>query len=197
MIPAITHPSPNPSNAKLDTKKINTKESPEPNKAPEAAVTVELGNSPAKTITYEKKDFRPNIHEMDRLKQSVDDALKPLRSMVEELLKRQGMTFRDTSLNVTKEKMVEIDAQTRAEANRLISDGGEFSAENTAQRLFDFALTVSGGDKSKLDDLKAAIQKGYEAASEAFGGELPEISKQTIDLTMKKLDAWASHKEEV
>jgi len=55
---------------------------------------------------------------------------------------------------------------------------------------------VSGNDKTKINELKAAIEQGYKAAEKAFGGELPEICKKTLERTMEKLDQWAESEEE-
>lgn len=55
--------------------------------------------------------------------------------MVEELLKKQGIYFKDANLKPNEGKMVEIDGETRAEAQRLISEDGEYGIENTANRL--------------------------------------------------------------
>jgi len=106
------------------------------------------------------------------------------------------MYFRDASLKPYEGEMVEIDDETRAEAQRLISEDGEFGIENTANRLFEFAKAVSGNDKTKINELKAAIEQGYRAVEKAFGGELPEICKKTIERTMEKLDQWAQSEEE-
>ena len=52
-----------------------------------------------------------------------------------------------------------------------------------------FAKAISGGNKSKLDKLIAAIDKGFSEAGKALGG-LPEISMKTYDRIMEKLDVW-------
>ena len=155
--------------------------------------TLELSNDKPNEATYSKStEYKPDLNEMERLKQATDDALAPLRNLVEKLLAEQGLSFRDATENILDGEMVEIDEETRAEANSLISEGGEFSVENTATRLFDFAVAVSGGDKSKIEELKGFIKQGFEDAEKIFGGTLPDISYKTYDLTMQKLDEWAS-----
>ncbi|QGU00421.1 hypothetical protein SYNTR_1827 [Candidatus Syntrophocurvum alkaliphilum] len=71
----------------------------------------------------------------------------------------------------------------------MIKEGGKLSAEKVSDRIVDFAKAISGGDKDKIELLKDAIKQGFEAASAALGG-LPEVSEQTYDLVMQKLDAW-------
>jgi hypothetical protein len=160
------------------------------------AYVVDIGRASEKKATYDNPEVvKPDIKKIEQLKKEADDALRPLRQLVEELLKKQGISFKNANLKPNEEKMVEIDEETRAEAQRLISDGGEYSIENTANRLFEFAKAVSGGDKSKISELKSGLEQGYKAAEKAFGGELPEICRKTIDCTMKKLDQWATSEE--
>lgn len=160
------------------------------------AYVVEIGQEKDKKVTYDKPSLsKADVEKIEQLKKAAEDALAPLRRLVENLLKEQGLKYNRAVGNINQGEMVKIDAATREEAQSLIADGGEYSVENTANRLVDFAIAVSGGDKSKLAELKDAIQKGYKQAEKAFGGKLPEISKRTIDLTMKKLDEWASSVE--
>lgn len=109
-----------------------------------------------------------------------------LRDIVKDLLQRQGL-----SLDKLKDgQTVKVDEQARAEAAKLIAEDGPLGAEKTAERIFQFAKAVSGGDTGKLDKLRSAIDAGYKAAEKAFGGQLPEISKRTMELVTSKLDAW-------
>ena len=52
------------------------------------------------------------------------------------------------------------------------------------------AQALSGGDVSKADQLIDAIQKGFEQATKAWGDELPDICKQTIDTAVEKMKNW-------
>lgn len=121
-----------------------------------------------------------------KLKNASEEKYQNLRRMVEEMLSRQGMTFRD----LVDGKTVKVDEATRLEAQEMISEGGEFSAEAVSDRLVDFAKAVSGGDKSKLNVLIGAIDEGFSQARKILGGSLPEISQRTYDLIMEKLDVW-------
>lgn len=162
--------------------------------------TLELGNTIQKTGNYSKPaTAKLDMSKIDALQQEADRALQPLRDMVKQLLKEQGKTFRESGINGTTETesdsddtMINITPEMRAEAQKNIADDGEYGVEKTSTRLFEFAKAISGGDSKKLDTLKKAIQDGYDAAEKAFGGELPEISKKTLELTMKKLDEWAN-----
>ena len=159
------------------------------------AYIVDIGNNTDK-VTYSKpQTVKPDMKRVEQLKKEADNALAPLRQMVENLLKEQGMTFKDVSLKANEGKLVQIDDATRAEAQRLISEDGEYGIEQTSNRLLEFAKAISGDDKTKYNQLKAAIEEGFSQAQEAWGGELPDICKKTIDSTLEKLDKWANSKE--
>jgi len=132
--------------------------------------------------TYSK----PDSEAIARLKAESEKAHSGLRQLVEQLLKRQGMTFQ----GLKGVEYVEIDEVTQVEAAALIDEGGELSAEAVSDRIVDFAKAISGGDKSKLAILRGAIEEGFRAASAAFGGQLPEISQRTYEMITQKLDAW-------
>ena len=135
----------------------------------------------------EKKNIR-HIYDKNtilKLKAETDKAYDSLRRIVEELLTRQGKTFK----LLGPDTIVEVDEKARLEAQELIGPDGELGVEKTSQRIVDFAIAISGGDKSKLEDIKRAIDKGFKEAERVLG-ELPEISRQTYDAIMEKLDAW-------
>ncbi|HHX59501.1 MAG TPA: hypothetical protein GX707_02000 [Epulopiscium sp.] len=138
-----------------------------------------------KKATYAKPD-RATIA---RLKEESNQAYNHLREMVKQMLERQGLTFKDLG---TFEGDIPIDEKTRLEAQAAIDEGGPMSPESVSDRIVDFAKAISGGDKSKLETLRGAIEKGFKAAAKAFGGELPEISHRTYTMIMEKLDAWGN-----
>ncbi|NLT94821.1 MAG: hypothetical protein GXW85_04695 [Clostridia bacterium] len=143
------------------------------------------GQKLEKKITYDKP--KVNQAEIQRLKEESDRIHENLRRMVEELLKRQGMTFNDLALG----KEVIVDETARNEAQALIGEGGELSPEKVSDRIVDFAKAISGGDREKFEILKSAIEEGFKQAAEALGGVLPEICQKTYDLVMEKLNHWA------
>lgn len=137
--------------------------------------------------TYKKPVFKRDEETIDKIKAEVDQINSNLRSLVEKLLKEQGMTFKDLKADGPD---IEINEETRIEAQKSIDEGGELSIENVSDRMVNFAKAISGGDQSKISILRDAIQKGFEEAEKAFGGELPEISHKTLERAMEKLDLW-------
>lgn len=73
-----------------------------------------------------------------------------------------------------------------------VEEGGIYSPENLSDTLVNFAKALSGGDVSKADMLLEAAKKGFEKAESVWGGELPEICRETYDLMVEKFEAWVS-----
>ena len=159
----------------------------------ESKVENKLKETPA--AIYEKGEKPKSGHVYDKnailkLKRDSQEAHSQLIRIVEDMLKRQGKTLDLIKLG----DIGEVDDQARLEAQELIGPNGDLGAEAVSQRLVDFAIALSGGDKSKADILKGAIEKGFKEAEKILGG-LPDVSKETYKLTMEKFDAWINEKE--
>ncbi len=87
---------------------------------------------------------------------------------------------------------LQVDEATRLKAQQDISEDGYWGVKQTSERIIEFAKSVSGGDASKLAELKEAIEKGFDAAEKAWGGALPEICRQTKEAVFQGLDDWAA-----
>ena len=81
-----------------------------------------------------------------------------------------------------------VDAATKAQAEADIAEDGYWGVKQTSERILDFAKTLAGDDPAKLEKMRAAFEKGYAQAEKTWGGELPEISKQTYAAVMKGFD---------
>ena len=81
-----------------------------------------------------------------------------------------------------------VDAATKAQAQEDISENGYWGVKQTSERILDFAKALAGDDPEKLEKMRSAFEKGYAQAEKTWGGELPEISKQTYDAVMKGFD---------
>lgn len=116
-----------------------------------------------------------------------------LRSLVANLLQEQGI---NTKIAVG-ESEINLTAVTPEEAQNLIGEDGYFGVEQTSDRIFQFAVGVAGGDPSRIDAIKEGIDKGFAEAKKALGDWLPDISYDTYDAVMKKLDDWAAESKAV
>ena len=115
------------------------------------------------------------------------DQYSLLRGLVTTMLKEQGIDFKVTN----GDQEIDISNISQEEATELIADDGYFGVDQTSDRIVDFAMGIAGGDPSRLDAIKEGVEKGFNEALEAFGGWLPDISYDTYDAVMNKLDAWA------
>lgn len=69
-----------------------------------------------------------------------------------------------------------------------------WSVENTAGRLRDFAASLfAGGDRAAhAAQMVRGMETGLRQARQTFGGALPEISRQTVDLAKDLVARWAA-----
>lgn len=148
---------------------------------------LELGNGKESFGTYKVDRQRLNQIKLDFAKNT--DSFK---EMVRAMIEKQGFKANQVlkAIENGEEPVIEIDDETRAKAKEAISEEGYWGVKQTSERLLDFAKTISGGDPSKIELLKNAFVEGFEAAKEAFGGKLPEISEQTYDRVMEGFEAW-------
>lgn len=77
---------------------------------------------------------------------------------------------------------------TTEEAKDLISEDGFFGVSQTSARIADFVLAGAGDDVEKLQAGREGIIRGYEQAQKAWGGELPDISEETLQKALEKID---------
>jgi len=152
---------------------------------------VEIGKSNKDSVTYSNfgisKKLQPE--EIEALISQADKATENLRKLVEKLILKQ--TKEADKIDKTNHTQKPTTAEI-SKATSLIAEDGEYGVKAVSDRLVNFAISVSGGDKTKLAELTAAIDDGFNAARKAFGGELPEICDKTYDETMRKLKDWAN-----
>jgi len=112
-----------------------------------------------------------------------------LQSLVANLLKEQGI---DSKIVIGDNNEIDIATLTPDKAKALVADDGYFGVEQTSDRIFQFAVGIAGGDPSRIDAIKEGVDKGFQEALDAFGGTLPDISYDTYDAVMEKLDKWVA-----
>lgn len=168
----------------------------------------------SEAVVYEKSDqtqataktgYTVDNAALHEIANQVEMKFAYLRATVENLFsmqsvktgEAQGLTYEQIlekyngKLKEFYEKL-EVDEKTSLVAQQEIAEDGFWGVKQTSQRAIEFAIALSGGDTSKAELLKNAIIKGYKAAEAAWGGELPEICKQTQEATLKGLDEWAN-----
>ena len=82
----------------------------------------------------------------------------------------------------------------RAEAQQMVGEDGFFGAKQTTDRIMSFAkaLVGEGASAEKIENMRAAVQKGFDEVGRMFGGfdKLPSVTKDTYNSIMKSFDDW-------
>lgn len=156
--------------------------------------TVTTGTTVADTVTIsQKSEISATYSSSLTLDQGLKgDGFDLLRGLVLNILKEQGIDFKIATGEAGAEE-IDISQLTPEDAQALIADDGYFGVDKTSDRIVDFAIGIAGGDPSRLAAIKEGVDKGFNEALEAFGGQLPEISYKTYDAVMQKLDDWAQN----
>lgn len=149
-------------------------------------------------VVYEKsselsaKSYVRDDATVQRLKADVERHTQSLRELVKKMLLKQGETYTEATdiYALLREGKLEVDPETRAQAQKDIAEDGYWGVKQTSERLISFAKALTGGDPQKADLMIDAVKKGFEEAEKMWGGKLPEISYQTLDETVKKLEEW-------
>ena len=116
-----------------------------------------------------------------------DSDFSSLKEMLAKILEEQGVTTQ-----IAREgDSIDFTDLTPQKARELISEDGFLGVDQVSDRIVQFAISISGNDPAKLEEIKASIYKGFQMASMALGGTLPDISMKTYDAVMDKLNAWA------
>lgn len=157
----------------------------------ENGVIYEAGNSEQGTVT---KKYTPNTELIAQLKADADARTEQLRSIVEKLITGQGKAIgtADDIWSFLRKGDFTVDAATKAQAEKDISEDGYWGVKQTSDRIIDFAKALTGGDPDKIDEMRDAFKKGFKQATKTWGDELPEISKKTYDAVLQKFDEWAA-----
>lgn len=74
------------------------------------------------------------------------------------------------------------------EAKELVSEDGFFGVTQTSERLADFVLIGGGNDLERLKAGREGIIKGFNEAEQIWGEKLPDISYETLDKALAKID---------
>lgn len=150
-----------------------------------------------KQATYSSsKNSKVDQATLDKLKADAEARYASLASLVEKLLSKQGETYKYATLSDLMKGVVngevEVDPEVVAQAKKDVAEDGYWGVEQTATRIVDFAKALTGGDPSKIEEMRAAIEKGFGGAKEIWGDELPEISQNTYARVNELLDEWAT-----
>ena len=150
------------------------------------------------TETTVTKKYKPDTALIQKLKADAEARTAQLRSIVEQMMGKQVNAFGQANdiWKFLASGDYEVDPATKAQAQADIAEDGYWGVEATSSRIVDFATALTGGDPDKIEEMREAFKKGYAMAEKKWGGELPEISKQTYEAVMKKFDELAGITEQ-
>lgn len=127
-----------------------------------------------------------------QMKADSNARIAQMQSLVEKMFSKQGITIgkADDMWKQLASGNFTADPETIAQAKKDISEDGYWGVKQTSDRIFDFAVALSGGDKEKMEQMKEAVEKGFKEATKTWGKELPSISNDTLKAVNDKFDKW-------
>ncbi len=181
--------------AKAETKTNETKT----NTAADTGAVYDKSSSDTSKKPYKvaKMSASQRASIVKQLKQDQMDRQSKLLDIVNNTINKQAKTFAQANDDFWKflaKGDFTVDAETKAQAQKDIAEDGYYGVKQTAQRLFDFASALAGDDKEQMEKMQAAIEKGFKQAEKTWGGELPQISQDTMDAVNKMFDDYYSSK---
>lgn len=184
--------------------KGNTKSDGVQEKATEmAAVYEKSDNSSDKKATYSvnKMSAEDRAALVKQLKADQESRQQSLVNLVQNMMGGQAKTAvfasgdEDSIWKFLASGEYTVDEATKKQAEEDVSEDGYWGVKQTSQRMFDFASALAGDDVEKMKEMQKAVEEGYKLAEKAWGGELPEISKNTLDATNKLFEEYYKSKE--
>lgn len=174
--------------SKAKTNQNETVDKTKQNQQDDTAVVYKKNNA----STSNDKVYKRDNATIDRLVAEADQRAQKLRDLVKRMLLQQGETYSDATdiYALLREGKLQVDPEIKAQAQKDVADDGYWGVEQTSERMLSFAKALTGGDPSKADQMIDAVKNGFEEAKNAWGDDLPDICKKTLDETIKKLEAW-------
>ena len=187
--------------------KDEDKEKEKASSATQPGVIYEKQDANAKAVKSEKDDEKAIYKKskgdraaiVQQLKAAEEQQRNNLISIVQKTLQGQvgayGTAKGDDFWRQLAGGNFKVDAATKAQAQKDISEDGYYGVKQTSQRLFDFASALAGDDVDKMKEMQKAMEKGFKQATKTWGRELPSICKETMNAANKLFEDYYSSKE--
>lgn len=172
-------------------------------KAAEEGVVYEKDDETSKKATYSinRMSAEDRAALVSRLKADQENRQNQLVQIVQQMMTKQAATFGqangfmdDDVWKFLASGKYTVDEAAKAQAQADIAEDGYWGVKQTSQRLFDFASALAGDDVDKMKEMQAAMEKGYKQATQAWGKELPDISKDTLNAANKLFEEYYASK---
>ena len=147
------------------------------------------------TYSINKMSAEDRAALVQQLKQDQVDRQNQMVDLVRKMFSDQAGVSKLSDL-FTPENLKNVTQADIDKAKEDISEDGYWGIKQTSQRLFDFASALAGDDPDKMKEMQEAIEKGFKEAMGAWGGELPDISKDTLAATNKMFDEYYASKNQ-
>ena len=133
-----------------------------------------------------------------QLKEANNARIQQMTDLVHQMITGQGKTLgqTDSIWSFLAKGDFTVDAQTKAQAEKDIAEDGYWGVEQTSQRIFDFAMALTGGDADKMEEMRGAFEKGFKQATKTWGQELPDISQRTYGAVQSLFDEYKNKMED-
>ena len=146
-------------------------------------------NQEAATFEYRQKGA--NAVDSETIKSMQDDLEARTQNLVRQMMGQQAdnLATADSDFwNKIRTGQFKVTPEQQAEAQKNIAEDGYWGVEQTSERFIKYAEALAGGDPDRLEKVISGFQKGMEEAEKMWGGELPELSQKTYDVTMEKFE---------
>lgn len=147
------------------------------------------------TYSINKMSAEDRVAIVKQMKQAELDRQSQLSQLVQDMLGKQAGKFKLANL-FKAENLVNVTAEDIAKAKEDVAEDGYYGVKQTSQRLFEFASALAGDDVEAMKKMQNAMLKGFKEATKAWGEELPQISKDTLDAANKLFDDYYASRTE-
>ena len=105
------------------------------------------------------------------------------------------LNFGGIQIDAARFGMPEV-ATNPEDAAKAVADGGDWSVDSVATRIFDLASAIAGNDPERLEQMRSAVEEGFRQAGVAWNSatgqdDMPEITSNTYDEIMSRFDTRA------
>ena len=102
------------------------------------------------------------------------------------------LNFGGTKIDAVRFALPEV-ATNAEDAAKAVADGGAWSVDAVAGRIFDMATAIAGNDPEKLATMRAAIEEGFKQAGATWTNatglnDMPDITQKTYNELMHRFD---------
>ena len=87
-----------------------------------------------------------------------------------------------------------VSEEVKKQAQEDISEKGYWGVEAASKRMFEHASALAGDDVEQMKAMQKAMEQGYKEATKAWGKELPDISKKTLEAANKLFEDYYKSK---